>query len=130
MRAFKKYWITMLAGLLIVAAIVFAKDLFAQTNPQTIFHILTDAFFVAGVLITATGLLIFTSNEGSFDMLVYGVSSFVDIFRKTSQKKYETYFDYKESRQDKKVSFGYLLICGAIYLAIAFIMYYFYRRYS
>ena len=120
----------MLAGLLIVAAIVFAKDLFAQTNPQTIFHILTDAFFVAGVLITATGLLIFTSNEGSFDMLVYGVSSFVDIFRKTSQKKYETYFDYKESRQDKKVSFGYLLICGAIYLAIAFIMYYFYRRYS
>lgn len=130
MRAFRKYWITLLAGLLIVAAIVFAKDLFAQTSLQSIFHILTDAFFVAGILITAAGLLILSSNEGTFDILVYGMSSFLDMFRKTSQKKYETFFDYRESRSDKKIKFGFLLICGAAFLAIAFIMYFLYRRFS
>lgn len=130
MRAAKKYWITALVGFLIVAAIAFSKDLFAQTNPQSIFHILTDAFFVAGVLLTGSGLLVFSSNEGSFDILVYGMNSFLDIFRKKSLKKYETYFDYKESRADKKVKFGFLLICGGAYLAIAFIMYFLYRHYS
>lgn len=130
MRAAKKYWITALVGLLIVAAIALSKDLFAQTNPQRIFHILTDAFFVAGVLLTGSGLLVFSSNEGSFDILVYGMNSFFDMFRKKSLKKYETYFDYKESRADKKVKFGFLLICGGVYLAIAFIMYFLYRHYS
>lgn len=130
MKAFRKYWITLLAGLLIVAAIAFSKDLFAQTSLQTIFHILTDAFFVAGVLITAAGLLILSSNEGTFDMLSYGMSSFVDMFRKTSQKKYKDFYDYRESRTGKKVKFGFLLICGTVYLAISFIMYFLYRRFS
>ena len=129
MRRFKKYGITLLVGFLIVAAIAWAKNLFGQTNPQMVFHILSDAFFVAGVLITATGLLIFTSNEGSFDMLAYGMQTFVDMFRKSKLRKYETYFDYRESRAGKQIKFGYLLICGLFFLAIAVVMYLLYRQY-
>ena len=129
MRRFKKYGITLLAGFLIVAAIAWAKDLFGQSNPQMVFHILSDAFFVAGILITAAGLLIFSSNEGSFDMLVYGVNSFVDMFRRNSRKKYDTYFDYKESRAGKQIKFGFLLLCGLFFLAVAVVMYLLYRRY-
>ena len=129
MRRFKKYGITLLVGLLVVAAIAFAKDLFSQTDPQMVFHILSDAFFVAGVLITAAGLLIFSSNEGSFDMLAYGLQTFADMFRKNKLCKYETYFDYRESRAGKQIKFGFLLICGLAFLAIAVVMYLLYRRY-
>lgn len=129
MRGYKKYLITLLTGFALVALILWSKDIFSQTEPKAIFHILTDGFFVVGVLMTCVALLIFSSNEGSFDILVYGVSSFLDMFRKTSLKKYETFFDYRESRADKKLKFGFLLICGLFFLAISFVMYYLYCQY-
>lgn len=130
MKALRKYLITLLIGFLAVALIAWSKDIFNQTAPVRVFHILTDAFFAVGVVMTSAGLLVFSSNEGTFDMIAYGLRSFVDIFRKTSQKKYDTFFDYRESRADKKIPFGFLLICGLFFLAISFIMYFLYRQYS
>lgn len=130
MKALKKYWITLLVGILAVGGIIWEKDIFSQTEPVRIFHILCDAFFVVGTVITCAGLLIFSSNEGTFDMLVYGVSSFFDMFRKTSRKQYDTFYDYREGRADKKIQFGFLLICGVFFLAVSFIMYFLYRQYK
>ena len=130
MRSAKKYLITAIVGLLAVGAIVWSKDLFAQTAPVAIFHILCDAFFVAGVVIFAAGVLVFSSNEGTFDIFVYGLSSFVDMFRKKSQKKYDTFFDYRESHEDVKLPFGFLLITGAVFIAISLVMLYFYNLYK
>jgi hypothetical protein len=61
-------------------------------------------------------------------MLVYGVSSFVDIFRRTSRKKYDTFYDYRAAHQEKKVKFGFMLICGLIFLAVAGVMYLLYSK--
>ena len=130
MKAYKKFFITMLIGLGAVALILWSKDILQQTAPVEIFHILTDAFFVVGTVITCAGLLVFSSNEGSFDMLVYGVKSFLDMFRKSSMKKYDTFYDYRESRADKKLKFGFLLICGLMFLTISLVMYFFYRQYK
>ena len=130
MKELKKYGITLLAGFAIVALILFGKDFFSQTDLEVIFHILSDAFFVSGVVITAVGLLVFSSNEGTFDMLVYGMDVFADFFRKKSRKKAPTYYDYKEMKAGKKIRFGFLVISGLFFLAIAFAMYLFYRRYS
>lgn len=130
MKAYKKFFITMLIGLGAVALILWSKDILQQTAPVEIFHILTDAFFVVGTVITCAGLLVFSSNEGSFDMLVYGVKSFLDMFRKNSMKKYDTFYDYRESRADKKLKFGFLLICGLMFLVISLVMYFFYRQYK
>lgn len=129
MKKFKKYLITLLIGLAAAGLIAYSKDIFAQTEPVRIFHILTDAFFVVGVVITSAGLLVFSSNEGTFDMIVYGVQSFVDLFRKTSQKKYETFYDYRMARADVKLPFGFLLICGLAFLAVSMVMYMLYRQY-
>ena len=129
MKSFKKYGITLIVGFLAVAGILWAKDLFSQTDPKSIYHILSDAFFVVGTVILCAGLLIFSSNGGTFDMLVYGVSSFLDMFRTVSRKKYETFYDYRMSRYEKKLPFGFLVICGLFFLAIAFVMYWFYRQY-
>lgn len=130
MRALKKYLITLAVESLLVLGIIWAKDIFAQTALSSIFHILTDAFFAIGTVGTCAGLLVFSSNEGTFDILVYGMSSFIDMFRTTSKKKYDTFYDYRESRADKKLQFGFVLVCGLIFLAISFVMYLLYRRYS
>lgn len=130
MRSFWKYLITLLVGFLCVYGITVSKDLYSQTELVTIFHILCDSFFVVGVVMFNIGLLIFTSNEGAFDMMVYGVQSFVDLFRKKSTLKHKTFYDYTESRTGKKLKFGFLLICGAFFLAVAMVMYYLYRQYS
>ena len=119
MKKLRKYLITLIAGLAAVAAIAWAKDIFAQAEPAKIFHILCDAFFAVGTVLTCAGLLIFSSNEGTFDMLVYGVSSFIDLFRAKSQKKYATFFDYRESRSDVKLPFVFLLICGLLFVAVS-----------
>jgi hypothetical protein len=130
MRSVKKYLITAVVGLLLVGAIVWSKDLFAQTAPVEVFHILCDAFFAVGVVIFAAGVLVFSSNEGTFDIFVYGVSSFVDIFRKKSQKKYNTFYDYRESREDLKLPFGFLMLTGAVFIAVSLVMLYFYHSYK
>lgn len=130
MRSFKKYLITAAVGLLMVGAIIWSKDLFAQTEPVTVFHILCDAFFASGIVIFAAGVLVFSSNEGTFDIFVYGVSSFVDMFRKKSMKKYNTFFDYRESREDLKLPFGFLLLTGAVFIAVSLVMLYFYHLYK
>ena len=129
MRSLSKYLIVLLIGLLLVTLIVSSKDIFSQTEPVEIFHILCDGFFAVGVVITSAGLLVFSGNEGTFDMLVYGVSSFVDLFRRTSKKKYDTFYDYRASRSDKKIQFGFILISGLIFLAVSLVMYALYRAY-
>ena len=130
MRSLKKYLITAAIGLLMVGAIIWSKDIFAQTEPVTIFHILCDAFFAAGVVIFAAGGLVFSSNEGTFDIFVYGISSFVDMFRKKSQKKYNTFYDYRESREDLKLPFGFLMLTGAVFIAVSLVMLYLYHNYK
>ena len=122
MRALKKYLITLLVGMVGVIAILASKDIFAQTVQKDVYHILCDAFFVVGVLIECVGLLIFSSNEGTFDIIVYGVSSFVDMFKKRPNRKYETFYDYRVARQDKKIKFAYLLIVGLVFLAVSGVM--------
>lgn len=130
MRSFWKYVITLLVGFGCVTSIALSKDLFSQTAPVQVYHILCDAFFVVGLVMFNMGLLIFTSNEGAFDMMVYGVRSFVDLFRKTNTKKFPTFYDYSVSRREKKLKFGFLLICGAFFLVVSLVMYYFFRQYS
>ncbi len=128
MKKLKKYIITLLIGFAAVALILWSKDLFSQTQPAMIYHILCDAFFATGVVMTGIGLLIFTTNEGVFDGLVYGVGSFIDMFRKTSRKKYHTLYDYKESRADKKLTFGHVVLCGLLFISVSLVMFWLYSQ--
>lgn len=123
-----KYIITLVVGFLAAGLIAFSRDILSKTSALEVFHILTDSFTVPGVVIAGIGLLVFASNEGTFDMISYGVSSFVDLFRSQSKKKYKTFYDYRVARQDKKVGFGFMLASGLILLAIAGIMYFLYRQ--
>ncbi len=130
MKSLKKYLITTVVGLLAVGAIIWSKDLFAQTAPVTVFHILCDAFFAVGVVIFAAGVLIFSSNEGTFDIFAYGIGAFADMFRRKPMKKYNTFYDYKESHAGIRIPFGFLLIVGAAFIAVSLVMLYCYHLYK
>ena len=62
------------------------SGVFEKDNTVDVLHVLIDATFVVSVLFTGFGLLIFSANEGTFDMLSYGMTSFISLFknRKTS----------------------------------------------
>ncbi|MBR0443028.1 MAG: DUF3899 domain-containing protein [Clostridia bacterium] len=128
MKLIKKYLITLIIGFSTAALIAWSKDVFSQTALVQIFHILCDSFFAVGTVIVCAGLLVFSSNEGTFDIMVYGMNSFLDMFRKKSRKKYDTFYDYRESRADKKIGFGFLLICGLLFVAISLVMYLLYAQ--
>lgn len=129
MKRLWKYVITLLSGIVVAALIAWYKDIFAQTNPQKIFHILSDAFFVVGVIVTGLGAMIFVNNEGLFDVVFYGVQNFIGMFRRNYQRKYSTFYDYKMSKGGQKVEFGSTLICGCIFVAISVTMYLLYRQF-
>ena len=130
MRSAKKYLITLAVGFAGVLYVLWLRDFFGQTETAAIFRILCDAFFVVGVVITCIGLLIFSSNEGTFDGMVYAVKSFLNLFRKSNMKTYNTYYDYKAANANRKAKFGFLLICGVFFVAVSLVALYFYHMYS
>ena len=122
MKTFVKYLITFGVGAFLSFLVMNSKDLFAQTDPATIYHILTDSFIVAGVLLGGLGLLVFVSNEGVFDIIVFGTKQFWGFFRKKKDQKYADFYEYKESRAQKKLKFGSILVCGTFYILLSVIM--------
>jgi len=127
MRKLIKYLIIIFIGLLTALYIATTKKIFEKTSLETIFHILSDAFFVPGVVITGMGLLIYCSNEGAFDGITYAMMAFINMFRSKSERKYHTYLEYKQRpRSATKVSF--ILISGLIILSISIIMFIIYKN--
>jgi hypothetical protein len=128
MKKHKKYLITIGVEVLSVLTIILLKDIFHAADIKTVFHILCDAFVAVGVTVAGAGLLVFTTNEGTFDGLVFGVQAFINMFKKNVDKKYKNFFEYKESRADKKFEFGYIVICGLVFLVIGIVMYFIYNN--
>ena len=125
-----KYLITVVCGLGLAAWVAFNQNIMEKTTLQAIFHVLTDAFFIPGVLIFGIGALIFVTNEGAFDAITFGLKSFWSMFSKKLKHNRETYYDYRSARSEKKLPFGFLLICGLFFFAVSMVMYNLYYRYS
>lgn len=130
MRAPIKYLITLAVGFAIAAWVAWSKNILEQTALKAIFHILTDAFFIPAILILGAGSLVFTTNEGAFDAITFGLKSFWGMFSKKFKPSHETFYDYRMARQEKKLPFGFLLICGLFFFVVSMVMYYLYVRFS
>lgn len=126
----KKYAITLTIEVILTALLAWSMEIMDQTALVNIFHILCDSFFVVGMTTTGIGALVFVSNEGVFDGLIFGMRSFINIFKKNAPRSTETYYDFRMSRAEHKFGFVFLLICGLIFLAIAIVMYLLYCQYS
>ena len=123
MKKYLKYLITFLIGLLTALFVCIGKDIFKQDSAKAVFHILSDAFLLPGVYLSGLGLLVIASNEGTFDMLVYGLRSFISLFRSVPLNKKQTFYEYRESKAKNKMGYWFLLIIGLFYLVVTIIMY-------
>ena len=117
-----RYVITFLIGLVFALLIMIMKGLFSCTNQKIAFQILTDSFFVPGVILICFGILVVCANGGTFDMLVYGVKQFFSLFKKDLTKaKHKTFYEYQQAQKEKKTEFWFLIIDGIVLVAISLI---------
>ena len=115
-----RYLISTAVGLVLAFVIMLAQNIFGQEKGSDVFRILSDSFFASGVLLTGAGLLLFVSNNGMFDMLSYGITTFFVARKKNvKERKYKDYYEYKQAKSEKKRSCAYLLIVGLTFIAIA-----------
>ena len=100
-----------------------ARGAFNNPEQKMLMQYFTDSFFAVGVITAMIGLLIFVSNGGVFDMLIYGVYRFITLFKKDHMKvKYQTFYDYRVAKAErKKSSFLFLVIVGALFVGISMI---------
>lgn len=129
MKNMKKFWVSFIVCSVCTFFLAWLRGIFDQTAPVYIFHILSDCFLVVGTVAACIALLLFVSNEGTFDIFAYGMQSFWGFFRKDRVRKYDTLYDYRMARQEKKVPFLFLLICGGLFLVLSVLMYAGYYQY-
>lgn len=127
MKSFLKkavpYVVSAVVGMVVFTIIVCTKKIWNYDDGKQVMRILSDAFFVPGVILAGVGLLIFASNGGAFDMLSYAFIRFFDLFRRdVRNKKYKDFYEYREAKKDKKRGMAFMLIVGVIFIALAGIM--------
>ena len=127
MKSFLKkavpYVVSAVVGMVVFTIIVCTQKIWNYDDGKQVLRILSDAFFVPGVILAGVGLLIFASNGGAFDMLSYAFIRFCDLFRRdVRNKKYKDFYEYREAKKDKKRGMAFMLIVGVIFIALAGIM--------
>ena len=123
------YITTAIVGLIIFIIIICTKKIWDEDETYAIMQILSDACFVPGVLLAGFGLIIVASNGGVFDMLAYAMIKFFDLFKRDPRnKKYKDYYEYSESKKDRKRKTSFMLIVGAVFIVLAVIFLIVYYR--
>ena len=85
----------------------------------------SDGFFVSGALFLSAGGLIAVGQNGGLDALRYALFRLAERIRhpRIEERDYEAYFDYAKKRAEKeKTSFAFLLVTGAIFLALSILL--------
>ena len=120
MKTVYRYLITACVGLLIVLLIAVLKNGFTETDVAVAMQIWCDAFFVSGVFLTCGGLIVVASHGGVFDMLGDAVSLLWYTFKSSKvERKYKTFYDYREARKDRKRSVSFVLVVGLALIAVS-----------
>lgn len=115
-----KYLATALICLFISLLIASSRDLFSTDDKKVLYHILADSTFIPGVLMFGIGVLVFSSNEGTFDMIAYGVkNAFLIIFSPRTSK--ETFYEYRQRKSEVKKPYKPLLLVGIVFIIISIV---------
>lgn len=82
---------------------------------------LSDGCFVAGMLMTGVGLLVWISTTGFFDMFSYGFHSLLVLFSPLRKpENHETFFDYKMAKDERRGKpLMALLIVGICFILLS-----------
>ena len=81
--------------------------------------LLSNGFFLSGGITLGAGLLVFVANEGQFYFLSYTVKRILSKFVHSIPEATMTYGDYVAARKGKRTPFGFLIILGLVFVAMA-----------
>ncbi len=112
-----KYGITVTLCLVVSVLVAWNRGLFTATKLDDIYRILSDAFYLPGILLVLFGLLMWLAGEGALMGIGYVMKSLVRLI--IPFRQHETYAEYVAKKAEKeKVKFGFLLIVGLAFFLV------------
>lgn len=115
----KRFLVDLGIGLAAVIVSALWFDLFSAQTLVDVMRILSDCFFLAAVLMLATGGLTLTRNGGVWDGLGFTFKQGFERIKGSYEQERLTFAEYREQREKKSKSPSSALIAGAVYLVIA-----------
>lgn len=117
-------------ALLMGALMAWQRDLFSSASFQAAAGILSDCFFVPGVLLAGAGAMGWIGSKGTFDSLGYAFSRFSlhNLWpNEHTAKRPETLYEYKQKQDEKGRKWSKPLVftgLGAMAFAVAWLLVY------
>ena len=104
---------------LIAFLVIWSKGFFAHSTAVNI-QILSDAFFVSGILTTLFAGMLYVSGEGALIGIGFVMRNVVLAFIPMGRAKHELYADYRARKlsEAKKHNSSCILVSGLIFLFI------------
>ena len=119
---FRNYAICVGVEMLIAFLVIWSKGFFAHSLAVNI-QILSDAFFVSGILMTLFAGMLYVSGEGALVGIGFVLRNVVLAFIPMGRARHERYADYRARKlsQAKKHNNSCILVTGLIFLFIGII---------
>ncbi len=107
---------------LIAFLVIWSKGFFTQSTAVNI-QILSDAFFVPGILMTLFAGMLYVSGEGALIGIGFVLRNVVFAFIPMGRARHERYADYRARKlsETKKHNNSCMLVTGLIFLFIGII---------
>lgn len=108
----------------LIAFVVFGVNGFFTDNIGVNIQILSDGFFVSGIVFLMVGGLLYLSNEGAFVGIGFVLRNIIQTFIPMGRKNHEFYAQYRERvlSQKKKTIDSCILYTGIIFFSIGLIL--------
>ena len=121
-ESLRNYGICAGIEVLISFLVIWSKGFFAHSLAVNI-QILSDAFFVSGILMTLFAGMMFVSGEGALIGIGFVLRNVVLAFIPMGRARHEVYADYRARKlsKAKKSSTHYVLVTGLIFLFIGIV---------
>ena len=115
----RNYAICVAIEVVIAFLVIWSKGFFTQSAAVNI-QILSDAFFVSGILMTLFAGMMYVSGEGALIGIGFVLRNAVLTFIPMGRTKQERYADYRERKlsEKKKHNDRCILVTGLIFLFI------------
>ena len=118
----RNYAICVAIEVLIAFLVIWSKGFFTQSLAVNI-QILSDAFFVAGILMTLFAGMLYVSSEGALIGIGFVLRNVVLTFIPMGRARQEKYADYRARKIEaaKKQDNRHILVTGLIFLFIGIV---------
>ena len=121
--AFRNYGICVAIEVLIAFLVIWSKGFFPHSLAVNI-QILSDAFFVSGILMTLFAGMMYVSSEGALIGIGFVLRNVVLAFIPMGRARHELYADYRARKlgEAKKRNNSSILVTGLIFLIIGILL--------